>query len=392
VGSGQLEYAVELAGDDGGAAVVESVRFFVALLAAGLVLYARDFKAVSELRGEAEKLSADEAKALEQRLEKKPRDEESRLKLVFYYSRVPDGVDPNTFLASYASHILYIVENDPKEGFGLFPTLTGVLNIPCHDGPLASPELHQKIEEAWARQVAKHPNESTIRNQALAAERYCNPEAAEKLLLGSKDRAALARFYAQIVLGAAEGGKKTDAAIRQGPLADRARGELENARDAEFVVAAATTLLGDGAVLWASGALDWDYSVMGKSLYERALQLDPENFLLATAPTALPPRGSPPPRTLRVGGNIQADQLIRKVTPRYPEIAKANRVSGTVRMSALLGLDGSVLKLHVESGPAELIAASVDAASQWLYKPTLLNGKPCYIITVIDINYSVERR
>lgn len=39
------------------------------------------------------------------------------------------------------------------------------------------------------------------------------------------------------------------------------------------------------------------------------------------------------------------------------------------------------------SGPPELVDASMDAVRQWEYQPTLLNGKPCYVITLIDVNY-----
>ena len=56
-------------------------------------------------------------------------------------------------------------------------------------------------------------------------------------------------------------------------------------------------------------------------------------------------------------------------------------------MTALIGPDGKILFLHAESGPTELVPASMEAVRQWQYKPTLLNGKPCYILTLIDVNY-----
>jgi protein TonB len=59
-------------------------------------------------------------------------------------------------------------------------------------------------------------------------------------------------------------------------------------------------------------------------------------------------------------------------------------------MSALLGLDGAVLRLRVERGPQELIPAAAEAVRQWVYKPTLLNGKPSYIITLIDVNFTLQ--
>jgi outer membrane biosynthesis protein TonB len=94
--------------------------------------------------------------------------------------------------------------------------------------------------------------------------------------------------------------------------------------------------------------------------------------------------------TVRVGGSVQAANLVRKVTPAYPTAASEQHIAGTARLTALIGLDGQILKLNVNSGPPELIRPSVDAAQQWLYKPTLFNGKPCYVITSIDINYEVR--
>jgi hypothetical protein len=58
----------------------------------------------------------------------------------------------------------------------------------------------------------------------------------------------------------------------------------------------------------------------------------------------------------------------------------------------LIGLDGKILYAHANSGPAELIPASVEAVRQWEYKPTLLNGKPCYVQTLIDVNYTLLPR
>jgi hypothetical protein len=60
-------------------------------------------------------------------------------------------------------------------------------------------------------------------------------------------------------------------------------------------------------------------------------------------------------------------------------------------MTALIGLDGKVLYLHPEGGPTELIPASLEAVRHWEYRPTLLNGKPCYVITRIDVNYTLSQ-
>jgi outer membrane biosynthesis protein TonB len=114
-------------------------------------------------------------------------------------------------------------------------------------------------------------------------------------------------------------------------------------------------------------------------------------MMLLTLPTSLPARGSRPPIIIRVGGNVQSHNLIRRVAPPYPQDARDLGIQGTVQLTALIGLDGSVLFVRPQSGPAQLIPASVDAVRQWRYKPTVLNGKPCYVLTRIDVNYTLAQ-
>ena len=99
------------------------------------------------------------------------------------------------------------------------------------------------------------------------------------------------------------------------------------------------------------------------------------------------------PQRIRVGGNVQAANLTRKVTPVYPPTAKLDRVEGTVIMAAVIGKDGTIVILEqvnklVDSRLAE---AAMEAVKQWQYKPTLLNGEPIEVITQIDVNFTLSR-
>jgi protein TonB len=93
---------------------------------------------------------------------------------------------------------------------------------------------------------------------------------------------------------------------------------------------------------------------------------------------------------VRVGGNVQAANLIKKITPLYPPLAKQARISGTVRFTALIGIDGSIQALQLVSGHPLLVPSAQDAVRQWMYKPTLLNGNPVEVITQIDVNYTLS--
>lgn len=104
---------------------------------------------------------------------------------------------------------------------------------------------------------------------------------------------------------------------------------------------------------------------------------------------AAPVADSPIPQRIRVGGNVQSANLIRKVTPLYPPLAKQARVQGTVRFTAIIGKDGLVESLQLMDGHPLLVEAARDAVQQWQYKPTLLNGNPVEVITQIDVNFTL---
>ncbi len=118
--------------------------------------------------------------------------------------------------------------------------------------------------------------------------------------------------------------------------------------------------------------------------------------IIGSVPTAAPP---PPPKVekpatptrIRVGGNVQAANLIRKVTPQYPPLAKQARVQGTVRFQAIIGKDGTIQNLQLISGHPLLVPSATDAVKQWLYRPTLLNGEPVEVVTQIDVNFTLSQ-
>lgn len=100
--------------------------------------------------------------------------------------------------------------------------------------------------------------------------------------------------------------------------------------------------------------------------------------------------GAPPSR-IRVGGNVQSNNLIHKVTPVYPPEAKEARIQGVVRLSVLIAADGTVKEVEVMEGEPVLVDAAVPAVRQWVYRPTLLNGQPVEVSTVVDVNFTLSR-
>jgi len=95
--------------------------------------------------------------------------------------------------------------------------------------------------------------------------------------------------------------------------------------------------------------------------------------------------------SVTVTAGAQEANLINKVTPEYPALAKAARVQGTVKFEAVIGKDGTVQNLQLISGPPLLIQAAMQAVRQWTYKPTLLNGQPVEVVTTLEVNFSLSQ-
>lgn len=94
-----------------------------------------------------------------------------------------------------------------------------------------------------------------------------------------------------------------------------------------------------------------------------------------------------PPRMIRRSEGVQSGMLIHRIEPQYPAIAKIARVSGTVELRAIIGRDGSVSSIEVLIGNPLLARAAVEAARQWRYRPTILDGEAVEVETRITVNF-----
>jgi protein TonB len=104
-----------------------------------------------------------------------------------------------------------------------------------------------------------------------------------------------------------------------------------------------------------------------------------------------PPPPKPTQNRIRQGGNVTAAMLVNRVQPVYPPLARQTRISGTVRLHAIIGKDGSVQQLEVIQGHPLLVQSALDAVRQWRYRPTLLNGEPVEVDTTIDVIFSLNQ-
>jgi len=99
-----------------------------------------------------------------------------------------------------------------------------------------------------------------------------------------------------------------------------------------------------------------------------------------------PPPAPAPTRPLRVSHWAEGN-LIYRVQPNYPALARQARIQGTVELRAIISKMGTIKNLAVLSGHAMLVISAVQAVKQWRYRPYLLNGEPIEVETEITVNF-----
>jgi protein TonB len=107
-----------------------------------------------------------------------------------------------------------------------------------------------------------------------------------------------------------------------------------------------------------------------------------------------PPPPPPKPKVLgpqRIGGQVAEANLIRRIQPQYPPLAKSARVQGTVEFTATISKDGNIENLQLVRGHPLLVNAAKEAVLQWKYRPTTLNGQPVEVITDIIVNFTLSQ-
>ncbi len=94
----------------------------------------------------------------------------------------------------------------------------------------------------------------------------------------------------------------------------------------------------------------------------------------------------------RLSEEVSKPELIHKVEPVYPELAKRARVSGNVTLRITINGEGEVRDIRVVEGNPLLNGASVEAVQQWRYKPAIQDGKPIPVTTTVTISFKVNAK
>jgi TonB family protein len=93
-------------------------------------------------------------------------------------------------------------------------------------------------------------------------------------------------------------------------------------------------------------------------------------------------------KAVRVGGQLRPPVRIKEVAPVYPAIAVSAGVEGDVVIEATIDEDGKVAEAHVVKSVPLLDQAALDAVRQWQYQPSLLNGVPTAVITIVTVKFT----
>src|SRR5712692_1694345 len=101
------------------------------------------------------------------------------------------------------------------------------------------------------------------------------------------------------------------------------------------------------------------------------------------APSAAP---SPTVRAPRISHMMEGN-LIHRVQPAYPPLARSARIQGQVVLAAVISKEGTIQNLRVLEGHPMLVRAALDAVSQWRYRPYILNNEPVEVETRITVNF-----
>jgi protein TonB len=81
--------------------------------------------------------------------------------------------------------------------------------------------------------------------------------------------------------------------------------------------------------------------------------------------------------------------LIHKILPTYPPLARSARIQGTVVLQAMISKLGTIENLRLLFGHPMLAPAAIEAVRQWRYRPYILNNEPVAVETRITVNFSL---
>jgi TonB family protein len=319
----------------------------------------------------------DQANAAEADLERNPEDMKERNGLMAYYMKNADE-------SQFVRHLTWMIEHHPENVM----TVIQPRNL----------QNREQVRAAWEQALASHPNDPEVYRHAGIFFSSVEPEralslyrqAASMMPADSPQRSMCVGAMTGIYLNAVlfNPGKFRSSVPMDESLAATLRNELDSSTDPELLSSVGTRLVRFGR------------QETGIGYIEKAIALDPANpkwkqeLEWAKTPPekrASMAEGNTPPGTVRLAAQIAEANLVKKVDPVYPPLAVQARVQGSVEFSIVIGRDGHIQSIQLVRGHPLLVNAAKEALLEWEYKPTLLNGKPVPVSTIVYIPFQLPQ-
>ncbi|HEX4136957.1 MAG TPA: energy transducer TonB [Bryobacteraceae bacterium] len=95
-------------------------------------------------------------------------------------------------------------------------------------------------------------------------------------------------------------------------------------------------------------------------------------------------------KVYKVGDGVTSPRPLYQVEPQYTEEARAEKISGSVQLSMVIGTDGLAHDISVIKGlNAGLDRNAAEAVQKWHFAPGTLNGEPVAVQAVVEVNFKL---
>jgi TonB family protein len=103
---------------------------------------------------------------------------------------------------------------------------------------------------------------------------------------------------------------------------------------------------------------------------------------------------TPPPNAYQPGPGVTMPRLLRDVRPNYTSEALQRKISGSVSVQGVVGVDGGFHNLRVVKSLDAVYGldqAALDAAAQWQFVPGTKDGQPVPVMVTVEMTFTMKK-